>query len=418
MRRAAGVFMISNIQNFLINHGVAQDSASVLSYILLAASYVAFSALVILVANKIVLRLFAPLLNKFKWSGILLKHKVFHRMVYAFPAIMIYTAAGQFTGNDDVFQVAAAVYAIFASLFVLVALLNSIQDFYGSFELHKTRPIKGLIQVLKIIVFALGAIVIIATLIRESPWILLTGIGAFSAVILLIFKDSILGLVAGIQLSADDMLRIGDWITMDKYSADGDVVDITLNTVKVENFDHTITTIPAYALISDSFINWRNMQYTGARRIKRSVNIDIGSIAFCTDEMLADLKNIRFLSEYIAEKKEEIALFNRELGADTGEIANGRRLTNLGLFRVFLMNYLKNNPHIHQDMAQIVRLLPPGATGIPLEVYAFTTDIEWSLYEGVQADLFDYIIAVAPRFGLRIYQNPAGYDLQKRSCDS
>ena len=407
--------MISSILNFLINHGAAQDSAVTLSYILLAAAYAVISAIVILVANKIVLRLLARLLNKFRWSAILLKHKVFHRMVYAFPAIMIYLAAGQFAGYEDVFQKAAAVYAIFAALFVLVALLNSIQDFYSSFDIYKTRPIKGLIQVLKIVVFALGAIAIVAAIIEESPWFLLTGIGTFSAVILLIFKDSILGLVAGIQLSADDMLRIGDWITMDKYNADGDVVDITLNTVKVENFDHTITTIPTYALISDSFINWRNMQNIGARRIKRSVKIDIGSIAFCSEEMLADMKKIQFLSEYLAEKKEEIALYNQNLGADTNEVANGRRLTNLGLFRVFLKNYLKKNPHIHQDMSQIVRLLPPTETGIPLEVYAFTTNTEWDLYEGVQADLFDYIIAVAPRFGLRIYQNPAGYDVQKRS---
>lgn len=409
--------MVSNIQNLLINNGMAQDSAVTLSFILMVAAYVVISALVILIANKIVLRLLAPLLKKFRWSGILLERKVFHRMAYAFPAVMIYAAAGHFPDYELTFQRAAGAYAIFASLFVLVALLNSIQDFYGSFDIHKTRPIKGLIQILKIVVFGVGAIAIIATLMGESPWMLLTGVGAFSAVLILIFKDSLLGLVAGIQLSADDMLRIGDWITMDKYRADGDVVDITLNTVKVENFDHTITTIPAYALISDSFINWRNMQNIGARRIKRSINIDIGSIAFCSEEMIAGMQDVQFLSEYIAQKKEEIALYNQDLGADTTEIANGRRLTNLGLFRVFLTNYLKHNPHIHQEMAQIVRQLPPTEKGIPLEVYVFTTDIEWASYEGVQADLFDYIIAVAPRFGLRIYQNPAGFDVQNRAGD-
>ncbi len=405
--------MISNIQGFLTANGFAQDSAGALSYVVLAVAYIIISVLVILVANKIVLRLLAPLLKKFRWSRIMLEHKVFHRMVYAFPAIMIYASAGQADGYEKLLQQLAGSYAIFASLFVLVALLNSVQDFYGSFDIHKTRPIKGLIQVLKIVVFGVGAVAIVSTMLGESPWMLFTGIGAFSAVLLLIFKDSLLGLVAGIQLSADDMLRIGDWITMDKYNADGDVVDITLNTVKVENFDHTITTIPAYALISDSFVNWRNMQNIGARRIKRSLNIDINSVAFCSDEMLSDMQHIHYLSDYLKQKKEEIALYNQNTGADTGDMANGRRLTNLGLFRVFLTNFLKNNPHIHQGMAQIVRQLSPTEKGIPLEVYAFTTDIEWSAYEGVQADLFDYIIAVAPRFGLRIYQNPAGFDIQK-----
>jgi miniconductance mechanosensitive channel len=407
--------MVSSIHDFLINSGVAQNNAVTLSFVITVAVYVVISALVILIVNKIILRLLAPLLKKFKWSGIMLEHKVFHRITYVFPAAMIYAAASQFSDDDKWFQRAAGAYAIFASLFVLVALLDSIQDFYGSFELHKTRPIKGLIQVLKIVVFGIGAITIIATLMGESPMILLTGVGAFSAVLILIFKDSLLGLVAGIQLSADDMLRIGDWITMDKYNADGDVIDITLNTVKVENFDHTITTIPAYALISDSFVNWRNMQNIGARRIKRSLNIDINSVAFCSEEMLSGMQNIQYLSEFLKQKKEEIALYNQNIGANMDEAANGRRLTNLGLFRIFLANYLENNPHIHQEMSQIVRQLPPTETGIPIEVYAFTNDIEWASYEAVQADLFDYIIAIAPRFGLRIYQNPAGFDVQNRA---
>ena len=303
-------------------------------------------------------------------------------------------------------------YLAVAFLVVLDAILNSVQDAYGTLNIHKSKPIKGLIQLLKIIAFLLGAVVVVAILTDQSPAILLTGIGAFSALFLLIFRDSLLGLVAGIQLSADDMVRIGDWITMDKYNADGDVIDITLNTVKVENFDHTITTIPAYALISDSFVNWRNIQDIQARRIKRSVMIDISSVGFCTDEMLAGMHRIGLLEEYLQERGAEIAEYNQGLGLDLQEQANGRRLTNLGLFRVFVTNYLKSHPKIRQDMTQIVRQLDPSESGLPLEIYAFTSESEWAAYESVQADLFDYIVSIAPRFGLRIFQIPAGSDIR------
>lgn len=407
--------MISEIQNFLNGHGAASATPTAAAYIILVAIAVLICAVVILVANKIVLRILTNLLSKsrFPWAGIMLRRRVFHRIVYSFPAAVIYALAGQFPEHESTLQKTAEVFLIAAFLFVVEAVLNSFQDFYGSFDIHKAKPIKGLIQLLKIVTFLLGAIVIIAALTNQSPLILLTGIGAFSAVLLLIFKDSLLGLVAGIQLSADDMVRIGDWITMDKYNADGDVVDITLHTVKVENFDHTITTIPAYAMISDSFINWRNVQNIKARRIKRAINIDMGSIAFCPEEMLLGMREIGLLTDYLPDKRDEIAAHNDSLGLNTGELANGRHLTNLGLFRIFLINYMKNNPKIRQDMPQIVRQLAPTEFGIPLEVYAFTSETEWAAYEGLQADLFDYIISIAPRFGIRIFQSPAGADFKQ-----
>jgi len=233
------------------------------------------------------------------------------------------------------------------------------------------------------------------------------------AVFLLIFKDSLLGLVAGVQLSSNDMIRLGDWIEMPKYGANGDVTDISLVTVKVENFDKTITTIPTYALISDSFKNWRGMTQSGGRRINRSVYIDTTSIGFCTDEMLEEFEKIEYLSDYIRSKRHEIVQYNLEKKIDTSNSVNGRHLTNIGVFRIYIESYLRNHPKIHKDMIQMVRQLPPGEHGLPLELYVFTNDTAWVTYENVQSDIFDHLLAVVPQFGLRIFQNPTGYDISQ-----
>jgi miniconductance mechanosensitive channel len=255
-------------------------------------------------------------------------------------------------------------------------------------------------------------IVILANLLGKSPFIYLSGLGAMAAVFSFIFKDSILGLVAGMLLSLNDMLRIGDWIEMPKYGADGDVIDVTMNTVKVQNFDRTITTIPAYALISDSFRNWRGMQETGGRRIKRAINIDTSSVKFCTHDMLDKYKKIHLLNEYIESKEKEIEEYNSINQIDTSLLVNGRHLTNIGTFRIYIANYLKHHPKIHQGLIQIVRQLPPSENGLPLEIYAFTNDINWVNYEGIQADIFDHILAVAKEFDLDIFQNPTGQDIR------
>ena len=410
--------MIAKIQEYLLQAGVIPSLNGNLSYGILAVLCVLICAVVILAANKIVMRIAAYFISKsvFKWDSILLEKKFFHRIAYITPAIVMYIFSAQFIGYELLLQRAAGVYAVIAAMLLLDALLNGFTDYYSSFEFYKSKPIKGFLQIFKIILICLGIIIIVATVVGESPWIIFTGIGAFSAVLLIIFKDPLLGLAAGIQIASDDMVRIGDWIEMPKYNADGDVVDISLQTVKVENFDHTITTIPAYALVSDSFKNWRNIQEIGGRRIKRSVYIDIGSIAFCDRDMLQGLRSIGLLSEHLESRMREIKEYNEGLGWDTEEIANGRRLTNIGLFRAFLQNYIRSNPGIHPDMVQIVRQLPPTEHGIPLEIYAFSKEVDWDLYEGVQADLFDYIIAIAPRFDLRIYQNPSGADARAKNA--
>ncbi|MEH7010449.1 mechanosensitive ion channel family protein, partial [Neobacillus niacini] len=233
-----------------------------------------------------------------------------------------------------------------------------------------------------------------------------------SAVLLIVFKDSLLGLVAGIQLAANDMVRVGDWIEMPKYEADGDIIDISLNTVKVQNFDKTITTIPSYALISDSFKNWRGMQASGGRRIKRSLFIDTKSITFCSEEMIEKFKTIQFLSEYITTKEHEIAEYNAMNEINRHNPVNGRALTNIGIFRTYINQYLQHHPGISQEMTLLVRQLAPTENGLPLEIYAFTNDIRWHVYETIQSDIFDHLFAVAPEFGLHIFQNPSGNDFR------
>jgi miniconductance mechanosensitive channel len=272
--------------------------------------------------------------------------------------------------------------------------------------------------VAKIFIFFVGAILMISTLINQNPLILLGGLGALSAVLLLVFQNSILGLVAGIQLSANDMVRVGDWIEMPKHNADGDVIEITLTTVKVQNWDKTITMIPSAAFISESFKNWRGMQESGGRRIKRSIFIDVSSIQFCTEEMIERFKKIQYLKDYIEAKEKEIEAYNQEHNVDPSSKVNGRRLTNIGTFRMYIQKYLENHPRIHKDMTTMVRQLAPGEYGLPLEIYAFTNDVRWAVYESIQSDIFDHIFAAAPEFGLRVFQNPTGHDMREMLKES
>jgi miniconductance mechanosensitive channel len=306
---------------------------------------------------------------------------------------------------------AVEIYLLLAALLVTDALLTSVNDIYQKFEVSRRIPILGYLQVVKILITIVVIIMAISIVIDKSPVLLFSGLGALTAVILLIFKDSILGLVAGIQWVANDMVRPGDWIEMDKYGADGDVIEITLNTVKVQNWDKTITTIPTYALISDSFKNWRGMSESGGRRIKRSVYIDVGSIRFCTPEMIEKFSRIQVLKDYIARKQKELAEYNQTHGIDESELVNGRRMTNIGTFRAYLVEYLRRHPKIHQEMTFLIRHLQPTDKGLPLEVYVFSNDQVWANYEALQADIFDHIFASLPQFGLRPFQSPAGSDI-------
>ena len=289
--------------------------------------------------------------------------------------------------------------------------LDYANELYSRRPESRSRPIKGYVQVVKIAIYFGAAILMIAVLIEQSPLLLLSGLGAMAAVLMLVFKDTILSLVASVQLSSNDMLRVGDWIEMPGMNADGDVVDIALHTVKIRNFDKTITTIPTHRLIADSFRNWRGMNESGGRRIKRALVVDQNSIRFLDDKETDDLRRFRLLDDYLARKQEEIAEWNRhELSSDCDTI-NARRITNIGTLRAYVIAYLKSHPRIAgAGFTLMVRQLPPGPQGLPLEIYCFTDTVEWPQYEAIQADIFDHMLAILPEFGLRIFQHPSVQD--------
>ena len=352
--------------------------------------------------------------TKTDWDDVLVQRKAFHRLSHLAPALVIYGMAPYALQTEALITLAqggAKVYMLLAGLLAVDAVLNSANDIYQKYEVSRRMPILGYLQVVKIVLTVAIAIFALAIIIGESPVVLFTGLGALTAVILLIFKDSILGLVAGIQLVANDMVRPGDWIEMPKYGADGDVVEITLNTLKVRNWDKTISTVPTYALISDSFKNWRGMSESGGRRIKRSVFVDISSIRFCSPEMIEQFSKIHLVRDYVDGKRKELEEFNRKHEVDESVMANGRRMTNVGTFRIYLVAYLRNHPKIHQDMTFLVRQLQPTEKGLPIEIYVFSNDQAWANYEAIQADIFDHIFAALPEFGLRPFQNPSSHDV-------
>lgn len=406
--------------NYIRNQLLKIDMDITLAEYLALLLMLLFILLICIIANfitkKVVIRIISKVVSntKFKWDNMLLERKVFHKLSHIVPAIIIYFFASALPESfQDLIKRVAVTYLIIMGLVIISTALNAMNDIYQNYEVSRTKPIKGYIQVVKIIIITIGIIMVIANLIGKSPLLLLSGIGALSAVFMLVFKDSLLGLVAGIQLSTNDMVQVGDWIEMPKYGADGDIIDISLNTVKVQNFDKTITMIPSYALISDSFINWRGMQNSGGRRIKRSLFIDKNSISFCTEEMINAFKDIHYLSDYVNYREKEIAEYNTRNKINQSNRVNGRALTNIGVFRAYISNYLKQHPGIHQEMTLMVRQLAPTEHGLPIEIYAFTNDIQWAVYEAVQADIFDHLFAVAPEFGIQLFQNPTGNDFKK-----
>ncbi|WP_420489129.1 mechanosensitive ion channel family protein, partial [Neobacillus vireti] len=405
--------------NMLLDLEMTPSIARYLSLVIM----IFFIATLCIIANfitrKVVYRVVTRIVatTKNTWDDMLLERRVFQKLSHIVPALIIYYFAATFPGKRHLIEKGAVAYLIIMGLIVITTILNAINDIYKTFEISKIRPIKGYIQVINIIVITIGIILLIAHLIGKSPLIFLSGIGALSAVLLLVFRDSLLGLVAGIQLAANDMVRVGDWIEMSKYGADGDIIDISLNTVKVQNWDKTVSMIPSYALISDSFINWRGMQNSGGRRIKRSLFIDTSSISFCTEEMIEKFKNIHYLTEHIINREREIAEFNARHEINRSNPVNGRALTNIGVFRAYISNYLQHHPGINLEMTLMVRQLAPTEHGLPLEIYAFSNDTKWAVYETVQADIFDHLFAVAKQFGLCIFQNPSGNDLKAMAAD-
>ena len=348
-----------------------------------------------------------------RFDDILLQKIMLRRLSYLAPFIVVYSCAHFFPYAEGVIRKVSVALISWVVLLILGAFLTALNDVYVTLDMSKGKPIKGYVQIVKIIIYVAGIIIILCSLVGRSPLGLLSGFGAMTAVILLIFRDTILSFVASLQISSNDLVRVGDWIEAPKYGADGDVVDIALHTVKVQNWDRTFTVIPTHKLIEETFKNWRGMQLSGGRRIKRAIHIDVGSIRFCDDAMVTRFKAIHLISEHVHRKIEELDRYNRENNIDTSVPVNGRRMTNIGTFRAYIEAYLRNNKNIHQGMTFLVRQLPPGPTGLPIEIYVFCNDTVWANYEAIQADIFDHILAVVPQFGLKVFQNPTGEDFGK-----
>ena len=376
------------------------------------------------IAKKIILRITRRFIKKSKtqWDDILDEHRVFTLLSHLVPAIIIYLFTPfvfiDTLGAGWFMRVVSLIYMIVVGMLVLNAFLSSVVDIYRTYSFARRMPIRGFVQVVKIFIFITGGIIILGMVIGRDPTKILAGFGAMTAVLMLIFKDAILGFVAGIQISANNMVHLGDWIEMPKYGADGDVIDISLTTVKVQNWDKTISTIPAYALISDSFKNWRGMSESGGRRIKRAINIDMNTVKFCNPMMLDKFRRFEHIAEYIDAKQNEIDEYNITGNVDNTELVNGRRMTNVGTFRAYVIAYLKNHPKINQNMTFLVRQLKPTECGLPIEIYVFSSDKVWANYEAIQADIFDHILAVVPEFGLRVFQNPTGSDFKRFTSSS
>ena len=359
--------------------------------------------------------------SAYTWSDALIKNGVGGRLAQLFPAFTIHVGVNFLpsidAGLESFVMNLTSAYVMVVATITLVAVLNAANDIYESNPEARQRPIKGFIQLLQLAVVILGGLLFIAALLNQSPVLLLSGFGAMTAVLLLVFKDTLLSLVASVQLAAQDMVRVGDWIEVPQLGADGDVVDMELYTVTVQNFDKTITTIPTQRLITDSFKNWRGMSSSGGRRIKRALHIDASSIRFISEQDVTGYRRFSLLEDYLVGKHDELAKYNQTMiGAtadESDDAVNMRRLTNIGTFRAYAWRYLKEHPRIRKDMTLLVRQLAPD-DGIPIELYCFTNTVKWTEYEDIQADIFDHLLAIMPEFGLQLFQRPAGTEFSIR----
>ncbi|MGB0951902.1 MAG: mechanosensitive ion channel family protein [Planctomycetota bacterium] len=423
-----GIWMMLQEQQMSSDAGVDQDPAtnawqefvqSDAAGLVLNWALVLFAAwLANLITKRVILKAVRMFVGKTKaqWDDKLVERKIFHKLSHLAPALVFYYAAPHLAEGSPLLGTAivrlATVWMILAGTRAAAAFLDVMVDVARTQKSTRDKPMGSYAQVVKLLMWLAVIIVVLGILMDRSPWGLLTGLGAMTAIILLVFKDSILGFVASIQIASYDMVRVGDWVEMPKFGADGDVIEISLNTVKIQNWDKTISTVPTYAFMSDSFKNWRGMSESGGRRIKRSVSLDMGSVRFLGQEEIEQLRSIQYIEEYLAKKSEEVSAWNQEHGVDLQSPVNGRRLTNLGTFRAYVESYLHNHPQIHKEMTFLVRQLAPSTEGVPIEIYVFSSEQRWAYYEAIIGDIFDHLLAVIPEFGLRVYQRPSGSDFE------
>ena len=348
-----------------------------------------------------------------KLDNYLIQRRVFRKLVLLPSVIFISQVDHLLPFNQEGITRVLTALSIWIIAIALDRFLLALNDIYENLPFSSGRPIKGYIQIMQIITYLFGTLIVIAIVIGQSPWVLLSGLGAMTAVLMLIFKDTILSLVASTRLTANGLIEIGDWVEMPQYGADGDVIDIALHTIQIQNWDKTITSIPTHKFLEESFKNWKGMTRAGGRRIMRNINIDLASISFCDEEMLTRFEKIGKLKNYVAEKKKEISEYNKKHGYDDNDYINGRHLTNIGTFRAYASEYIKQHPNINQNIIKMVRQMEPGPSGLPMQIYAFTNDTSWTAYEAIQSDIFDHLLAILPLFGLRIFQSPSGYDIKE-----
>lgn len=403
------------LYNYLLQTRMNETLVAYLNLIILMAAVLVFAWFLDWVIWKVLRGLSIRIARQSKtnFDNFLVANRVPRYLAHLAPMLLLFkTVPIAFIDFDfarDIAMKALQVLLVLLALSIIKRVFRSINDYLKTKPRFRDKPLDSYIQVFMIFGWSVGILAILAIVTNVQVWKFFTALGAGSAIILLIFKDSILGLVASIQVSANDMVRIGDWITFDKYGADGYVTEINLATVKVQNFDKTITTIPTYALISDSFKNWRGMQESGGRRIKRALIISQQSIRFLSDEDVEALKKIQLIQPYLSDRNERIKAFNIENGRNKELAINGRNLTNIGVFRKYVTDYLENHSAVNKGMTLMVRQLAPTPQGIPLEIYAFSADKRWENYEYVMADIFDHLLAALPFFDLKVFEFPLGF---------
>lgn len=360
--------------------------------------------------------------TKMTWDDILIEKKIFDKLAYIIPALLVIVTVPsifvEYPKISNYIVTLALIVILVIIMWTIIALLSVFNDILSKSAVFKDKPITSYIQVLNIMVYFIGGILILSLLLGKSPFYFLGAMGAMTAILLLIFKDTILGFVASIQMSVYDMVRVGDWIAMPKYDADGDVMSINLSTVKVQNWDKTITTIPTYAFITDSFKNWRGMSNSGGRRINRAIYLNVSSFCFCDDKMLEQFKKYTLIRDYILDKEKEIKKSNAGLVDNESNIVNAKSLTNIGVFRVYAQNYILSNPNINIEMTNMVRQLDPTSKGLPLEIYCFTYEKEWVKYEQIKSDIFDHLLTITSQFHLEVFEEPTGKDFRSLTGSS
>lgn len=402
----------------LLAWGVPDAQANLINLFLLLTLLLIFLGIVDFVVRKVLVNVLTKAASRSatKFDDYLVRNKALVHFARLIPLIVsinfIPVVFSGFPTWIDPVRKFVDILLVIGWVMLLRALFRSVRDHLRTKRGFHDKPLDSYLQVINIFMFFIAGIIIFSMVTGKSPWAFLGALGAASAILMLVFKDTILGFVASIQVTTNDMVRVGDWIEMPKYGADGDVIEINLNTVKVQNWDKTITTIPTYYLITDSFKNWRGMQNAGGRRIKRAINVKISSIRYLTSDEIDRLKKIQLLKPYIEERQEEIDRYNEQTQADRTMPVNGRNMTNVGLFRQYINRYTQSHPQIRQDMTLLVRQLQPTEHGLPIELYMFTADTRWAIYEGIMSDIFDHLLAAIKYFELEVFEAPASDDIR------